>query len=70
MIRGDCKAMAKKFGLPYREINFEDAVILMMGGLYKTGQEVPSRALAYTSLLRVLCALEHVISNPLPFPPI
>jgi len=39
MIRGDCKAMAKKFGLPYRELSFVDAVVLMMGGLWKTGQE-------------------------------
>ena len=38
-IRGDCKAMAKKFGLPYRELSFVDAVVLMMGGLWKAGQE-------------------------------
>ena len=46
-IRGDCKAMAKKFGLPYRELSFVDAVVLMMGGLWKTGQEVSERCIIH-----------------------
>mmetsp|Transcript_61628 Transcript_61628/g.169415 ORF Transcript_61628/g.169415 Transcript_61628/m.169415 type:complete len:417 (+) Transcript_61628:45-1295(+) len=50
-IRGDCKAMAKKFGLPYRELSFVDAVVLMMGGLWKTGQEVSERCTSYRTPL-------------------
>lgn len=38
-IRSDCKASAKKLGLPYRELTFAGAVKLMMMGLYNTGRE-------------------------------
>merc|ERR1719267_485248 len=38
-IRGDCKALAKQFGLPYREVSFIEAIKLMLGGLYQTGRE-------------------------------
>lgn len=39
LIRADCKDMAKKFKLPYRELSFVAAVKLMMGGLWKTGRD-------------------------------
>lgn len=38
-IRGDCKAVALKLGLPYREMSFFAAVKLMMMGLYNTGRD-------------------------------
>mmetsp|Transcript_1975 Transcript_1975/g.4235 ORF Transcript_1975/g.4235 Transcript_1975/m.4235 type:complete len:424 (-) Transcript_1975:202-1473(-) len=38
-IRGDCKQLALQFNLPYREMNFYEAVKLMLGGLWTTGQE-------------------------------
>jgi len=38
-IRGDCKQLAERFGLPYREVTFAEAVRLMMYGLYKTGRD-------------------------------
>merc|ERR1719375_650769 len=38
-IRADCKASAKKLGLPYREMSFVAAVKLMMYGLYETGRD-------------------------------
>lgn len=46
-IRGDCKALASRFGLPYREMGFLAAVQLMLGGLYKTGQEELARRKSY-----------------------
>lgn len=36
-IREDCKAAARKMGLPYRELTFAQAVERMLGGLYRTG---------------------------------
>merc|ERR1719316_1936787 len=36
-IRADCKASARKLGLPHREVTFATAVRMMMGGLYTTG---------------------------------
>lgn len=39
LIRADCKASARKLGLPYRELSFYDAVVLMMHGLWKTGRD-------------------------------
>lgn len=38
-IRGDCKAVALKLGLPFREMSFLDATVLMLNGLRKTGRE-------------------------------
>merc|ERR1712054_732377 len=38
-IRGDCKALAEQFGLPYREVTFIEAIKLMIGGLYETGRK-------------------------------
>jgi len=38
-IRADCKALAKRFGQPYREMGFIAAVRLMLGGLARTGRE-------------------------------
>ena len=35
----DCKAAAAKLGLPYRELSFYGAVVLMMKGLYTTGRD-------------------------------
>lgn len=37
-IRADSKAAARKFGLPYREVTFVEAVKMMMMGLWTTGQ--------------------------------
>merc|ERR1711998_57078 len=48
-IRGDCRALAKQFGLPYREMSFLAAVQLMLGGLYTTGQEELKRRKSYTA---------------------
>jgi len=48
-IRGDCKALAQKFGLPYRELSFLAAVKLMMGGLWTTGREELARRKSYTA---------------------
>merc|ERR1712046_366248 len=52
-IRGDCKALAKQFGLPYREVSFIEAIKLMLGGLYQTGREELASA-SRTSMLRAL----------------
>jgi len=48
-IRGDCKALAKQFGLPYREMSFVAAVKLMMYGLYETGREELKLRKSYTA---------------------
>jgi hypothetical protein len=46
-IRGDCKALAKQFNLPYREMSFFSAVKLMLGGLWTTGREELARRKSY-----------------------
>merc|ERR1719174_154379 len=38
-IRADCKEVAQRFGLPYRELSFLGAVKLMLMGLWTTGRE-------------------------------
>ena len=38
-IRADCKAVAIKLGLPYREVSFIEAAKMMMIGLWNTGRE-------------------------------
>ena len=48
-IRGDCKALAQKFHLPYREMSFVAAVKLMMYGLYKTGRDELALRKSYTA---------------------
>jgi fatty acid desaturase len=47
-IRGDCKALAEEFNLPYRETTFWDACSLMLGGLAKTGREELALRHSYT----------------------
>merc|ERR1719258_548966 len=38
-IRSDCKASARKLGLPYREVSFATAAKMMMVGLWQTGRD-------------------------------
>ena len=63
-IRADCKASARKLGLPYREVSFSEAVWMMMGGLYKTGRDelqLRSDRRKYTRAQAVMGAASAVI---------
>ena len=48
-IRADCKTLAKKFDLPYREMSFVAAVKLMFNGLIETGREELALRKSYTA---------------------
>lgn len=58
-IRSDCKALAKRFDLPYRELSFFGAVKLMLGGLYTTGREELARRKSYTAAAAAVISKIH-----------
>uniref|UniRef100_A0A7S0PX52 Fatty acid desaturase domain-containing protein n=1 Tax=Coccolithus braarudii TaxID=221442 RepID=A0A7S0PX52_9EUKA len=65
-IRGDCRAAAEKFGLPYREVSFIAAAKLMMVGLYRTGRDelkLRSDRRKYTRAQAVMGAASAVVEN-------
>ena len=59
-IRGDCKMLAQKFGLPYREMSFLGAVKLMLGGLWTTGREELARRKSYTAAAAAVIEKLHM----------
>jgi len=59
-IRGDCKMLAQKFGLPYREMSFLGAVKLMLGGLWITGREELARRKSYTAAAAAVIEKLHM----------
>jgi fatty acid desaturase len=59
-IRGDCKALAEQFGLPYREMSFLGAVELMLGGLWRTGREELAVRKSYTAAAAAVLEQLHM----------
>jgi fatty acid desaturase len=58
-IRGDCKALAERFGLPYRELSFWGAVKLMVGGLATTGRDELKRRRSYVGAAAAVIGKIH-----------